>query len=523
MSDPLQTLRLAEESMDTFDFEAALKLYTRAIQEANSLGESAETAALKIKGLKGIGWILWMKGAAAKAIEIYESALKTAKSSGELEDRIHLTLSIAKIYIGMGNDSLSSVYLEQVMEFARESGQRIDMAEALYLQGITAGREGEHDAAKNLFASALSALKEDPATPRARGIRAGIMTQKGLKNFRKGEYDEAIALYEASLAETEEDQISLERAEAFRYLGVIHSIRQDFAQTLRNHAEALRIFKKAGYLMGQAKAYSSIGQTYLGIEDMDRSIFFLKKAAQLYVELRSNPDLAAIYSKLGDVYILMRKFDLAVKYYLKDLKISRELQNQHGLAYTYKNLGMVYRLMGETAQVYTYLNKSQDLFEKFDDQRNIASVYFEMALACIEGSEFEDGKEYADAAFESFEATGRHAEAGKVQMLYGMMCKGLGHFEEGHKYFEKSAEMLSIGGGSSDFVNSLFEHGKLYEEERNTVAALDCFKRAYRVAADKKLESQIGKCLDKIQTIDETEIINISIEQLERSGRTSAI
>ncbi|PKK91922.1 MAG: hypothetical protein CVV64_00405 [Candidatus Wallbacteria bacterium HGW-Wallbacteria-1] len=508
----------AERAREEYDFETALSLYTQGIQVINRVPETPETRGAKLRALTMVGEILWMKGATQKAVDIYLSALKIAEDADDKPCIITIALDLGNLYQVMNNTKMAVVYLERAMELSRESGDPVSFGRALYLSGIVSGKEGEKDRAEELLAAAEESLAGVAGDIAALNVLAGVAIQRGLSSFRRGEYDDAIRHYVGALNICSATSSSLEKGEAYRYLGVIHSIKRNYIETLRNHGQALKIFKTAGYVFGMAKVYSSIGQTYLGIEDLDRAIYFLKKAAKLYVELKSNSDLAAIYSKLGDVYRLMKKYDLAIKYYLKDLKISREMENQHGLAYTYMNLGTVYRLMNETAQAHTYLSRSIELFEKFDDQRNIASVYYELALAYIEASDFEQGKDFADLSMELFEKTGRKVGAANVGVLYGMMCKGLGHWDEAAAYFEKSIVELQEINATQDVIAGCYEMGRMYVEKGDQAQALSFFRKAYQLAANVDIESLMGKCLDEIEQIDEGEVIEISIERMEKSG-----
>lgn len=512
----------AERAREEYDFETALSLYTQGIQLVNKMPDSPEVRADKLRGLTMVGEILWMKGATQKAVDIYLSALKIAEDADNKPIIITIALDLGNLYQVLNNTKMATVYLERAMELSRECGNPVALGRALYLSGIVSGKEGEKERAEELLAAAEESLSQVADDPVALNVLAGVAIQRGLSSFRRGEYDEAIRHYMGALNICSATSASLEKGEAFRYLGVIHSIRRNYIETLRNHAQALKIFKTSGYVFGMAKVYSSIGQTYLGIEDLDRAIYFLKKAAKLYVELKSNSDLAAIYSKLGDVYRLMKKYDLAIKYYLKDLKISRELENQHGLAYTYMNLGMVYRLMNETAQAHTYLSRSIDLFEKFDDQRNIASVYHELALAYIEAADYEQGKDFADASLELFQATGRTVGAANVGILYGMMCKGLGNWEEAINFFEKSIGELQEAGATQDVISGCYEMGRMFVAKGDQDQALAFFRQAYKLASTADIESLMGKCLDQIEQIDEGEVIAISIERLEKAGLMQA-
>jgi tetratricopeptide (TPR) repeat protein len=517
MADCREIFNRAEESLNIFDFESAMNLYKEAIQELSKLEDNVSNKSLKVKALKQIGEILWMKGATQKSIGIYTTAFQIASEINDSVNIIQISLNIAQVYFLMNNIAKASEYLEKALETAETAGSDIYKAEVLYNIGKLKSKEGDSAATEENFRTVEDILKPHMGDISALKIIAGIFTQRGLMFFRMGEYEEAVSCYEHSLKLLENQECSLEKAEAYRYLGVIYSIKQDYINTLKNHGQALKIYKKSGYLFGQAKIYSSIGQTYLGIEDLDRSIYFLKKSARLYVELKSNSDLAAIYSKLGDVYLLMKKYELAVKYYLKDLKISRQLENQHGLAYTYKNLGSVYRLMGEPAQVHTYLMRSIELFEKFQDQRNIAAVYNELALSYIETGDYEQGKEFADAAVEVYEATGRAAGMGRVQMLYGMLCKGLQHWDEAVSYFEESIKTLTEAEATADTVNSFYELSRLYLEMKDKENAMTNLRAAYQLADEHDLESQVNKVCTLIEEIDETEMIQISIERLCRN------
>jgi tetratricopeptide (TPR) repeat protein len=149
----------AEKALQEYDFETAMNLFKEAIGELNKLEDNLSNKSLKVKGLKQIGEILWMKGATQKSIGIYSSAFQIAKEINDSVNIIQICLNISKVYFLMNNINKSAEYLDIAFEVAQSSGSDVYQAEVLYHQGRIKSKEGDNEGTEENFKQVEDMLK----------------------------------------------------------------------------------------------------------------------------------------------------------------------------------------------------------------------------------------------------------------------------------------------------------------------------------------------------------------------------
>ncbi|MFC2087008.1 tetratricopeptide repeat protein [Bacteroidota bacterium] len=110
-----------------------------------------------------------------------------------------------------------------------------------------------------------------------------------------------------------------------------------------------------------ANLSAKLAGTYWNLNLQDSAIYFYKKAAGLFEELKSLSELASIYTNIGVLYFEKRNSKEAIEYYNKSLKISERISNNELIAAKNIDLAVAYSIARDYATAEKYLEKAMKI------------------------------------------------------------------------------------------------------------------------------------------------------------------
>jgi len=309
-------------------------------------------------------------------------------------------------------DSAATCYEEAAhsLELAKDH-QRV--ASALIRLGAMWWEVGESPAACDAFERAL------PWLQRVHDIRAQASVLAVLGDIANQEdAEEAIDYYTEALRLLESQDGATQQVACIHYaLGRAYSQRGRNADAADEYAKALEAFTAAGDVEGRVQAYRALGQAYLRLDDRERAVQVLERAAQLEerqtlgvdaalnlgraymrekrwqealehqrralsraILANDRRNMALAYNSLGNALLESGDRRQAIKAYEEAVAIWQELGDDVGLAKTYNNLAVAYRRAGRWDQARRLLDKAAYFLEKRDDKDTLASVYNNIGL-----------------------------------------------------------------------------------------------------------------------------------------------
>ena len=235
---------------------------------------------------------------------------------------------------------------------------------------------------------------------------------------RHDDEEAAIRHYNKALLLLEGQANSQPQAGRIHYaLGSIHSQSGRHSEAAQEFSRALESFVKAGDTEGRLQAYRALGQTYLRLDDRERAIQVLERAAQLeerqslgieaalelgraYMRNRrwqealehqeralawaeatgERRSIAQAYNSLASVQLEIGDRQRAIEAYKKAAAIWRDLGDDIGLARTYNNLAVAHRRAGRWSEAHRLLSEAAHLLEKRGDKDTLARIYNNMGL-----------------------------------------------------------------------------------------------------------------------------------------------
>jgi tetratricopeptide (TPR) repeat protein len=142
-------------------------------------------------------------------------------------------------------------------------------------------------------------------------------------------------------------------------------------------------YRKSGNRREQANTLSGIANTYLQLNERQRSLDFYDSALAVWKEIDDKEGQVNALSNMGDVYLEWGFPDRAAHYYRESLALYAEMPNRPGKAATLNGLGMAYLSLRDKKKALGYLNNAlltdRDIHDPLAEARtlsNLGATYF---------------------------------------------------------------------------------------------------------------------------------------------------
>ena len=242
------------------------------------------------------------------------------------------------------------------------------------------------------------------------------------RNSIDGDYEKNLIQL---LKETDENKLSLVKADVYQLAGDYYWEKKNFASSLENYIYAYDIYSgipekdyphKPEYLYGlggkyyhfrdfkAAKKYflevwntipvekidnavskmNSLGLCYSNLEEYDSSAFYLNKAIDLAVKMDDELWIGIVSGNLGNNYFKQNKYDEAQKLLEKNVELSTKHHALEDLALSESQLGVIYLIKGDNKRAMEMQMESLDIIKKknlYKDNGLISRIYPNVAKA----------------------------------------------------------------------------------------------------------------------------------------------
>jgi tetratricopeptide (TPR) repeat protein len=490
---------------DDLDIDGALALGESALKSLQ--GDTSDLGqALRIRHMNKRAGLLLLLGKWSEAERLYNETITLAQKQKEMSEFIKARIGLGDLKRSRGEYREALSLFQNALMTAEAIESPEDQALAKYSLGALDARLGKHEEGRANLESAFALIKPRMQDFEYMPLVAGIYNQQGLLYFREGLLDVAASYYRKSLSLLEGRPNCQERAEAFRYIGIVNTLKSEYKEALRNHQEALKIYERTRNPLGEAKVYNSTGQSFLALTKLDEAVFFMEKAEKICIELGAEAESAALFGKLGQVYMLREDYSKAAGYYLKDLEMCQKFGNKRALAFTYRNLGQCYTFIGDSERAVGYLKESLKLFEEAQDELNAGRVFLDLCYVYINQGTIDEAEVAGSKALELLAEFSQTAEeTAYAKTLFGVIQRHRKNWDLADSLFQESLATLKEREAYSKLAETWFEYGLLNLSRDDKEGALAKFKEALCIAKEHKMKKQTERYLKLIGRISEEE------------------
>lgn len=508
-------LRTARQALKYFDYEDALSILEKAHESLYATKKEPAVIGLLMEIMVTKTRIFEMLGKWDEAITECNDLFEYRDTMKDNTPIIQALIIKGEILGNRGHYSQSVETLKKALSVADKSGDQKNIAMSCYALGKLYCRTGEGITGRMLLERADGIAMSLTGDPEMKNLMAAINNQMGLIHFRKMELEEAGDLLQGTVDMLKDETYSSERALAFRYLGITHSMRQDYKKGLKYLSMALWIYKKTGDIFGQAKVYNSLGRSLADISKLDDAVLFLEKSEKICRKLSADAEAATIYGKLGSVYVLKEEFDRAKTYFIRDIEMSKRFENNRAQAFAYGNIGECNIYLGMNREAIENLTVSSELFRKMGDQVSERKVLLNLCTAHINEGSLDKAREITDALSAIISTWKKSLDLATLLMLKGIIERHNKNWAESSKYFNEALEMMKPFGRTVKLAQAYYEYGLMSLAIHDRDGALAKFREAYQTARDLGLKSQRDRYFKIIERIDDQEIVKVLIDELE--------
>jgi Tfp pilus assembly protein PilF len=280
----------------------------------------------------------------------FRAALKFALDEGDALSALRLVVGIRRFWQIHGYFSEGRQALEAALALAPDQPSEL-RADALNMLGILAGEQGEFDAARANFDSALA----DADAVGSQRVMSSVFVNLGNMAFYAGELDEARDLYEQSI----------------------------------EHFEAL------GDIRGQALAKENLGLMALTAEKVAEGVTWLTSALELARQGGDDREIGAAARSLAAAMIELGEAEQATSLLAESLALARKLGDAPGIALSLETFAGLAATSGETERAATLFGASDAVrasigAQRPPDQQILYDHWLARTLAGLDTSTYAD-------------------------------------------------------------------------------------------------------------------------------------
>ena len=319
----------------------------------------------------------------------------------------------------------------------------------------------------------LDSLKQ-LTTHKTDTIRIDALIYLG-RELRKKDLTQALAVQAQARDEAVATGHPDRQAKALNDMGISYGMKEDYANSMEQFKQSLRLHSGRGNQMGVADGYNNLAIVYKHIGDYPQSLDAHLKALAIYDDLGDRSGRATSLLNIGVAYDLMKEPQKALEYFEQALELKEELNDEAGKALVLHNIGLMYETQKQYEKALTYLFEHLGILEKMDIQMSIANALNSVGKVYLSMGDYEQATVYLNQSREKAIKLGQ-----KQPLVHALHNLAKIHIEQGYpnRAIPLLEEHIRIADGMNSFLLKKQGHDLMataYEQTNN-------FKGAYRQA-----------------------------------------
>lgn len=334
---------------------------------------------------------------AIKAQQLYskkkvDSLLILAKIYSE-EDKVMLYQQLSKQYKGKNNDSVF-YFANLALESAQKDKSDLSFYEAFKCLGDAYADRFDYSLALESYLKSKDYCERTNNKDNQINIR--LLIGRTYENLKKT--SDAINTYnQANEKAREIEDYKSEGLLLKRIASVYYSI-NDLNKSLEFAIKSANILIQHNISSELANTYHFIGYVHMALKNWDLAEEYLEKAKALFLKDNDISGLAATFNNLGVIYNENKNNQKAIEFYTKSLDYAKQLNDDDGIATAMNNIGMIYVEMGQLEKGLKNYFESQVYSIKLFDKSGYTNTFNNISAAYLETGNLQKAEEYVTKA-----------------------------------------------------------------------------------------------------------------------------
>jgi len=371
-------------------FKLAKEKYEAALPQWREIGDRFAEA----DTISSLGFLAWVSGAPAKALEYYNQALTIRQEIKDNDGEGEILNNIAASYSALGNKEQALEYYNRALTIRRAGSDRAAEAATLGNIGLTYSSLGDMQKAKEYCLQSLRLR-------RAAGLRDGeanALIGLGTIHGLTGETQQALDYLHQALRISRE--INDRRGEAFALfnIGKLQTYLGEREKALDVFTQALDLFRVVADRNGEAHTLNSLGALEASSGAKGKALDFYGQALSIY---RASGD------RYGEAYALLSLGGLrgesdekqtALDHYNHALALFRGVKHPRGEALALNGLGTVYTSSEESRKAIECYRQALPLWRNLGERSNEAATLANLARVERDLGDLDEARRHIEAA-----------------------------------------------------------------------------------------------------------------------------
>ncbi len=354
------------------------------------------------------------------------------------------------------------------------------------LIGGTERLQGKYADAETHYKLALDYSRKPGAerrTPLVMNNLAGIYVSQS-------RYAEGVAILNEVLAWNRREGISDDPA-PFQNLAIVHALRGDNVQSLRNFLTALSIYEKQGDTKKLGLTHYNLGVLYMKQANYDGAAHEFAESTTFSEKAGDRTQLALTMGDMGRLKDLQGHPDEARRSITRAVVISKELGFRPAYDDALNNLGNFYLRHNDLARASAAFEEARAVAaDELHNPFNTAVALRGLAFAAHQGNDYATALRYADEAQKTSKAIGDVAGEWQATGILARAQRASGNPTDARRSFERAIALIeqqrgTVAGGEVEkqryFEEAVYPFRELASLEAsagNAVASLTAAERA---------------------------------------------
>jgi tetratricopeptide (TPR) repeat protein len=367
------------------------------------------------------------------------AALRMAIQGQEAATRLNDHAARARFLLGAAAADRAAGRIEDASFRYAEAAEAFEMArdyrraaKALVEQGTMHWQDGRPLDARPPFERALAWLErvgDVAAQANALMVLGYIAGQEDTAREAEAYYLKATRLLDG------QEGMHLARAQAHYALGRTFAEQGRYQEACDEYSRALDAFSATGDTEGRLQAYRALGQACLRMNDRERAVEVLERAAQL--EERAPFGLDATMDLLR-VYMKERRWQDALGYQQRALGRALAAGHKRDLALAHNGMGSVLLELGNRKEAQGHFLEAARLWQELGDDVGLAWTHNNMAVASRRAGKWDEARQHLDEAARLLERRGDKNALASVYNNIGLILAAQRRTREAAKFYERS-------------------------------------------------------------------------------------
>lgn len=300
----------------------------------------------------------------------YKLQLNKERQSGNVTGEITALTGIAKYFRKHREIDSALYYFTKKSEVARDHKEWHELVSAMMSRARCYEKLGLYEEQGLALDSAIrtSRRSDDPTDV------GYALQERGLYFYNRQEYDSSLNYFNMELVDERLRNDSMPLSACLSNLGMVHAAKGEYGSSVMRYMEAIGIADSLD-LDSLAAVYSgNLGIVLKDGGEYKAALDYLLSAARYYDQDTMLKEQAACYSTVGNIYLAMDNLDEALRFQWLSYGLRQKIQYEAGIAMSLNNLGETYLRREQYDSALSYLHRSLVLKEKMGNKKLIAST-----------------------------------------------------------------------------------------------------------------------------------------------------